>query len=1006
VGFIVFLAFWAISFVAGQLLRGWLAKPPNAEPGEVEAPRAEDGQRIPAVFGTVKLAPNVLWFGDVEAVPVKKRVQTSLFTSTRQTIGYKYLVGMQGGLCWGPVDELVDIILADKYKASDIEGLEVSIDAPVLGRVTFTAVGVSPQLPLPRVDAGRAITFEAPLVYGGREKEGGVDGLVRFYYGSTTQAKNAYMAGQTVSTLPAYKGLCHVVWEHVDMGQNPYLKPWAFVVRRCPTTLGVAAGDTTLSRIGDDANPAEVLYELLTDHRWGLGRPTGDYSTASFITALETLADEELGISGTHLGASTADEKVKEILNTIDGVLVPDAVTGKIGLTLIRADYTVADLETLDASNSHSLDYTRTDTPELVTEVKVRYTDASAGFTTRTAPAYNPAVRQISGRSHPHMVDYPLVSTRVNGDRLALRDLKSLSSTLATGSLTATRAAASLTPGAAFVINYPDDGLTSTVVRATRINYGSPHDSEAIEVQWTEDVFGVASGVFVTDPEETPADPIPPTFAGITVTPELTLDDTQGCVELVIEGRVDRIISVEMRRREGDGAYEDWVAFAYDDPPLLCVDRDARAEGAIGYQVTYTESDGTEDVIEGEVPIPPIAPDDGVAEGTPGDFQLTMRAGPALRIRDVPAAFTVHIYPQTDWKYCNFSQVRRLRGQVGSGEAGSTGTTLAFAYSLDGGDTWAELGPTVPLDAISYPSLGAFATIAAPARVDNVLLGWGTKGGDGATPVKVGNIYVDAVSAETPPDSDDGTPPPGSELPPVPPQLFWSRGGDLMFADQEGTIPHSGVHGEGVPLWGDKTGNGNDWLIGLLAASAPDLNTSVVERGIPSIEFSGGSAFNYYSLPGAAWGDANNASIAIRKKMKAQPPAAANASGVYHFGRNRASNDTAHPWTTGAHYETFGRSYQINLGTLPGRDFTEWHTYIVTFDHPSRRYRIYFDGVMIVANTTDPDSAGGMTFPSNCFLGRSITHQGNYYCNEIMGWGQELTEAEAMAVHLFMSTAP
>jgi hypothetical protein len=53
VGFIVFLAFWAISFVAGQLLRGWLAKPPNAEPGEVEAPRAEDGQRIPAVFGTV-----------------------------------------------------------------------------------------------------------------------------------------------------------------------------------------------------------------------------------------------------------------------------------------------------------------------------------------------------------------------------------------------------------------------------------------------------------------------------------------------------------------------------------------------------------------------------------------------------------------------------------------------------------------------------------------------------------------------------------------------------------------------------------------------------------------------------------------------------------------------------------------------------------------------------------------------------------------------------------------
>ena len=142
-------------------------------------------------------------------------------------------------------------------------------------------------------------------------------------------------------------------------------------------------------------------------------------------------------------------------------VLAPDPLTGLIALTLIRADYTLADLETLTPSNSRDLTYSRPDAPELTTEVKVRYTDASQLYTTRVRPAYNPALRQIAGRDTTLTVDYPLITTGANADRLALRDLKAVSSTLATGSIVATRAGSHLAPGDAFVIDYPDEGITS-----------------------------------------------------------------------------------------------------------------------------------------------------------------------------------------------------------------------------------------------------------------------------------------------------------------------------------------------------------------------------------------------------------------------------------------------------------------------------------------------------------------------------------------------------------------
>ena len=41
---------------------------------EVEAPTAEEGRAIPVLFGTRDIkGPNVVWYGDVKAVAIKKK---------------------------------------------------------------------------------------------------------------------------------------------------------------------------------------------------------------------------------------------------------------------------------------------------------------------------------------------------------------------------------------------------------------------------------------------------------------------------------------------------------------------------------------------------------------------------------------------------------------------------------------------------------------------------------------------------------------------------------------------------------------------------------------------------------------------------------------------------------------------------------------------------------------------------------------------------------------------
>lgn len=71
--------FWnIILFVVSSLVSILLApKPQNAKAAgldEFSAPTAEAGREIPVLFGTRLIkGANVVWYGDLEAVPIKKK---------------------------------------------------------------------------------------------------------------------------------------------------------------------------------------------------------------------------------------------------------------------------------------------------------------------------------------------------------------------------------------------------------------------------------------------------------------------------------------------------------------------------------------------------------------------------------------------------------------------------------------------------------------------------------------------------------------------------------------------------------------------------------------------------------------------------------------------------------------------------------------------------------------------------------------------------------------------
>lgn len=391
-------------------------------------------------------------------------------SSKKAVIGYKYYLGMHMVLCHGPIDKVTAIYCDDDKLAWS-------------GTCT-----------------GGDVTIYKPDLFGGEKREGGITGTVGFKFGEATQEQDSYLVDQLGANVPAYRRVVSVILKHVYVGMTPYLKKWKFRCQRIHvTTEGQTQWYDAKAAIGQDMNPAHIIYECLTSKTWGMGYEEGDIDQVSFMAAADQLYSEGLGLSLIWDSQKDLDEFISVIVQHISAALYVDITTGQFKLKLIRDDYDEKSLTLLDESNIIDVtDFVRPLTGELVNTVTVIFWDESTGVNS-SVTVQDTALMAEQRVAISKTTRYPGITNGTNAAIVASRDLQALSTPLITCKVKTTRAAAGLSIGDPFIMSWPDYGIEKMVMRVTSIAYGGI-DASQILIECVQDVFSFGEALIVAPP--------------------------------------------------------------------------------------------------------------------------------------------------------------------------------------------------------------------------------------------------------------------------------------------------------------------------------------------------------------------------------------------------------------------------------------------------------------------------------------------------------------------------
>ncbi len=475
---------------------------------EFQGPTAEAGNPVPVWWGMAEVAVNTVWWGNL------------LRTKRKQ---YFYSISQHLMLGWGVVNEIVDIQFSNK----SCRNHKVDGDTDVVMDGSVTNAGMPVDFIIQGNISARTPDSDNPM-FGGDEQGGGVGadidsqdlGHLCVYWGyddETAQPVDAYL-----STMDVYGDLCSrwPNFAYIRMGKDdgtPFYiaaqdaapKPMKVLCRRtawwdkdatdAASPLGQTATDAT---IGTDANPAEVLYDILTHKGYGIGRDPDRIDVDSFVDAAATLKDEAFGISVLLSKPTDADQVIQDILNTIDGVLATNPVTGKLRLKLVRQDYDVDDLPHLTASEISNVRYSPATWAETINEVRVTFrrfinTDTNRGFVNDVATDQDLANFQSTGRVRTLAMDFPYITTAELANMAAARLRRAHSVPIARFSFDMDRTGFSMMKGDVVVADEAAFGVADMVLRITNIDYGSLEEG-TIKVDAMQDVFSVTAPTYTT----------------------------------------------------------------------------------------------------------------------------------------------------------------------------------------------------------------------------------------------------------------------------------------------------------------------------------------------------------------------------------------------------------------------------------------------------------------------------------------------------------------------------
>lgn len=178
-------------------------------------------------------------------------------SSKKVTVGYRYYMGLHFGICHGPVDAVYGVSVGDRSAWSGVQS------------------------------TSGAISISAPDLFGGDKREGGIVGTLDVCMGAATQAANSYLTSKMPGIVPAFRGILSMVWRGgLVTSNNPYVKPWAFRVKR------ILQGWSTGSAWYPETAEIGVATTYVTGDEWAMG--------TAFPTYVKGVDPEYPGFGGTH----------------------------------------------------------------------------------------------------------------------------------------------------------------------------------------------------------------------------------------------------------------------------------------------------------------------------------------------------------------------------------------------------------------------------------------------------------------------------------------------------------------------------------------------------------------------------------------------------------------------------------------------------------------------------------------------------------------------------------
>ncbi len=488
----VTLLILVVAVVLSELLRP-KPKLENARPaglGDFQFPTTTEDRHIGLLWGRIRQkGPNVIYYGDLLQEAITEKVKTGLWSSERVTKGFRYHLGMQLGLCRGPNVVMKRVWIGDDEVFSGTVSTDTFFD------------------------------IDKPNLFGGEDLgQGGVQATCDFYVGSLTQDVNAYLntdarqriASAITPTAPRYSGTCHVVARQftsaaplasnrgASLGTSTSIKPWSFELERYTGIFtGQAAGE---DKIGVDANPVNVIYEILTNTEWGFGFADADIDLTNFLAAADTMITEVNGFSLLLDREMPSKEILGELQRQIDGVVFLSQTTGKWTIKLARADYDIDTVEQLtDANVAEVRDYARGSWEDTTNTISVGYTKRDDDYKQSFALAQDMANAMIQGNGTIEgaatvsgRINYPGVKTSPLAANLAWRDLRAQSYPLARCILVVNRQMWQLSIGDVVAWTNARLGFTKLPMRITKIDYGRLQ-SNRMTLTVVQDVFEFAA---------------------------------------------------------------------------------------------------------------------------------------------------------------------------------------------------------------------------------------------------------------------------------------------------------------------------------------------------------------------------------------------------------------------------------------------------------------------------------------------------------------------------------